>query len=133
MRPEAAGRPRGRMPRGFALVGGMIVFAIAMSALVAWLVLGGVAGNERGLVFKNLTAAAIELRFQDGRVTRLTPDAEQTLPVKRSQFPQTFSVYDTSGRLLYAHEYRFEQFKDFEFRIGVGDAAFVTVELPTTN
>jgi hypothetical protein len=121
------------MPKGFALVGGMVLFAIAMSALVAWLVLGGVAGNERGLVFKNLTAAPVELRFQDGRVTRLAPDAEQTLPVKRSQFPQTFSVYDTSGRLRYGREYRFEQFKDFEFRIGVGDGAFVTVERPTTN
>jgi hypothetical protein len=121
------------MPRGFALVGGMVAFAIAMSVLVAWLVLGGVAGNERGLVFKDLTAAPIELRFQDGRVTRLMPGAEQTLPVKRAQFPQTFSVYDTSGRLLYEQEYRFEQFKDFEFRIGIGDGAFVTVQLPTTN
>lgn len=121
------------MGKGVVLAGGMALFAVIMSALVAWLIFGGVAGNERGLVFKNLTSAPIELRFQDGRVTDLSPDREQTLPVKRSQFPQTFAVYDQSGQLRYEQEYRFEQFKDFEFRIGIGDQAFITVMLPTTN
>ncbi len=111
----------------------MVVFAIAMSALVAWLIFGGVAGNQRGLVFKNLTAAPVELRFQDGRSIRLGPDAEQTLPVKRTQFPQTFGVYGSAGSLRYQQEYRFEQFKDIEFRIGIGDAGFITMMRPTTN
>lgn len=121
------------MGKGVTLAAGMAVFALSMSGLVAWLIFGGVAGNERGLVFKNLTTTAIELRFQDGRITDLDPNYEQTLPVKRSQFPQTFSVYDRSGQLRFQQEYRFEQFKDFEFRIGIGNQGFITMMLPTTN
>ncbi|MDP9236039.1 MAG: hypothetical protein M3P30_01340 [Chloroflexota bacterium] len=121
------------MPKGVALAGGMVLFGIAMTVLVGWLIFGGVAGNERGLVFKNLTSSPVELRFQDGRLTDLEPDREQTLPVKRTQFPQIFSVYDSLGSLRYQQEYRFEQFKDIEFRIGIGDTGFITVMLPTTN
>lgn len=134
-RPEYAQRAakNDRPPKGFVLAGGMVLFGVAMSGLVAWLIFGGVAGNERGLVFKNLTASPIELRLQDGRDLRLGPGAEQTLPVKRTQFPESFMVYNASGRLLYQQEYRFEQFKDFEFRVGIGEGGFITVMRPTTN
>jgi hypothetical protein len=129
----AGGEGRGRVPGGFVLVAGMVLFGVAMSALVAWLIFGGVAGKERGLVFKNLTSAPVELRLDDGRDIRLTPDAEQTLPVKREQFPQNFAVYDAAGAFRYKQEYRFEEFKDFEFRVGIGPDGFVTVSPPTTN
>ena len=121
------------MPKGTGLVAGMVVFAAVMAALVAWAIFGGIAGKERGLVFKNLTTADVVLRFDDGRATPLGPQAEQTLPVKPAQFPQAFHVLDPSGKELYARRFEFSEFKNYEFRIGIGEAAFVTVEHPTSN
>ncbi|MBI5285148.1 MAG: hypothetical protein HY874_08655 [Chloroflexi bacterium] len=121
------------MPKGTGLVAGMVAFAVFMAALVAWAIFGGIAGKERGLVFKNLTTSEVVLRFDDGRATPLGPQAEQTLPVKPSQFPQSFHVLDTSGNELYARRFEFGEFKHYEFRVGIGETEFVTVEHPTSN
>jgi hypothetical protein len=111
----------------------MVLFAVVVSALVAWAIFGGVAGKERGLVFKNMTSADVVLRFDDGRETPLAPGREQTLPVRPSQFPQSFHVIDASGRELYARRFEFGEFQHYEFRVGIGETEFVIVEAPTTN
>jgi len=111
----------------------MLLFAVAVSALVAWLIFGGVAGKERGLVFKNFTSSDVTIRFDDGRVTELAPNREQTLPIKPGQFPQTFHVQDAAGNERYAQRFEFGEFKEFEFRLGVGEHAFIIVRMPTTN
>jgi len=121
------------VPKGTGLVAGMVAFAVFMAALVAWAIFGGIAGKERGLVFKNLTTSEVVLRFDDGRATPLVPQAEQTLPVKPAQFPQMFRVLDASGTELYARRFEFSEFKNYEFRVGIGETAFVTVEHPTSN
>ena len=121
------------MRSGYVLAGGMVAFAIAVSALVAWLIFGGVAGKERGLVFKNLTASEVVLKLDDGRVTPLGPGEEQTLPVKPAQFPQAFHVTDAAGSERYSQRFEFPEFKDFEFRIGIGDDKFIIVRRPTSN
>lgn len=108
----------------------MALFALAMAALIFWLVLGGTAGQQRGLVFKNLTNAAVVLRFDDGRSQRLGPNEEQTFPVKPKEFPQAFHVMDENGGERYSQEYRFEQFKEFEFRIGIGPDGFLVFRPP---
>lgn len=111
----------------------MVLFAVAVAALVAWAIFGGVAGKERGLVFRNLTSADVVLRVDDGRSIGLAPGQEQTLPVKPGQFPQSFHVLDPAGRELYARRFEFGEFKDYEFRLGIGETQFVIVERPTSN
>jgi len=103
----------------------MVVFGLAMVVFVAWLIYGGVAGKQRGLSFKNLTTADVVLRLDDGRSVRLAPQAEQTLPVKPGQFPQNFTVTDADGNELYHRRFDFPEFKNYEFRIGIGSDQFV--------
>ncbi len=111
----------------------MIIFAIAVSAMVAWLIFGGVAGRQRGLVLKNLTGSDVVLRVDDGRTFRLSPQSEQTLPVKPAQFPQTFHIEDGAGNERYSRRFEFGEFKNYEFRVGIGDQQFILVERPTSN
>lgn len=117
-----------KLPVGTGLALGMLAFALAMVALVAWLIFGGVAGKERGLAFQNLTDQAVLVKFDDGRTVDLAAHAQQTLPVKPAQFPQTFTVTDASGTRLYSQRFEFSDFKNYSFQIGVGAAAFALYE-----
>lgn len=107
------------MPKGTGLVAGMVVFGLAMVVFVAWLIYGGVAGKERGLSFQNQTAQVMILKFDDGRVTKFGPNAQQTLPVKPGQFPQNFTVTDVDGKVLYQRRFDFPELKNYAFQIGI--------------
>lgn len=112
------------MHKGTGLVAGMVAFGLAMAALIAWLIFGGVAGKERGLAFQNQTAQVMILKFDDGRITTFGPHAQQTLPVKPGQFPQDFSVTDASGTTLYQRRFEFPELKNYSFQIGIGADQF---------
>lgn len=108
-----------RLSGGTALALGMVAFGLSMVALVAWLIFGGVAGKERGLSFQNQTSQVLVLKFGDGRVTTFQPHAQQTLPMKPGQFPQTFTVTDASGRALYEQTFAFPDLKHYAFQMGL--------------
>jgi hypothetical protein len=116
------------LPAGTGLVAGMIIFALSMAALVGWLIFGGPAGKERGLAFQNLTQQTMILKFDDGRVTKFAPGAQQTLLVKPAQFPQDFTVTDASGNTLYTRRFAFSEFKTYSFQIGIDQGAFKLYE-----
>lgn len=103
----------------------MVLFGLAMAGLVAWLIFGGVAGKERGLSFENQTSQVMILRFEDGRVTTFQPHAQQTLPVKPRQFPQTFTVTDASGKTLYQQRFAFPELKNYAFQMGIDAHQFL--------
>lgn len=106
----------------------MMAFALAMAVLIAWLIFGGVAGKERGLAFQNQTAQVMILKFDDGRITKFEPRAQQTLPVKPGQFPQDFTVTDASGKTLYQRRFEFPELKNYSFQIGLGADQFELYE-----
>jgi len=106
----------------------MVIFALAMAALVGWLIFGGQAGKERGLAFQNLTQQTMVLKLDDGRVTDFAPGAQQTLLVKPGQFPQDFTVTDASGKILYTRRFDFPEFKTYSFQIGIDQNAFKLYE-----
>jgi len=103
----------------------MAAFGVLSAAVTAWLIFGGVAARARGLSFQNQTSQVMYLRFDDGRVTKLEPRAQQTLPVKPAQFPQTFTVTDASGKTLYQQRFDFPEFKDYGFQIGLEQDRFL--------
>ena len=117
-----------KLPPGTGLVVGMLIFALAMAALVGWLIFGGPAGKERGLAFQNETQQTMVLKFDDGRVTRFAPNAQQTLLVKPAEFPQNFTVTDASGNTLYTRRFDFPEFKTYSFQIGIDQDAFKLYE-----
>lgn len=120
------------MPRWLPLIGGMALFVLAILGLVLWLVFGGVAGKQRGLVVVNLRSDAVVLTLDDGQTTQFRPGESETMFALREKFPQSFHVSDTNGREIFSERVEYKTLVDAEFRIGIGDDKIVLPAGPST-
>jgi hypothetical protein len=108
---------------------GMVLFTLATLAVVAWAFLGGVAGKDRGLIFKNFGTATLVLHVNDRDFT-MAPQEMVTVPVGARQFPQTLRVTDTAGNLKYQREFAFSEFQHYQFYVVMDDDQFRTYTDP---
>ena len=115
---------------GLALVVGMALFGVAAVLVIVWAFVGGSAGKDRGLIFKNFGTATMVLQV-NGRGHTLEAGAQLTVPVRATQFPQTLRVTDTAGNLKYEREFAFSEFQDYQFYVAMDDDQFKTYIDPT--
>jgi len=115
---------------GPALIAGMALFGVAALLVIVWAFVGGVAGKDRGLIFKNFGTATMVLQV-NGRDLPVEPGAQLTVPVRAKQFPQTLRVTDTAGNLKYQREFAFSEFQDYQFYVAMDDDQFKTYTDPT--
>ena len=115
---------------GITLIVGMALFGAAAVAVVGWAFVGSGAGKERGLIFKNFGDKTLVLSINNRDLT-LRPDQQQTVPVRSAQFPQTLTVRSEDGISTYSREFRFQEFQDYQFYVGLQDDRFATYTDPT--
>ncbi len=120
------------MPRWLPLIGGMAVFVLIILGLVLWLVFGGVAGKQRGLVVVNLRTDAVVLTLDDGQTAEVPAGKSGTVFAVREKFPQSFHVADATGREIFSERVEYKTLVDAEFRIGIGDDKIVLPAGPST-
>ena len=112
---------------------GMVGFVIVVVASILYLVWGGVAGKQRGLVVTNLRADAVVLSFDDGQSASFEPNASQTMIAVKAKFPLTMRVTDAGGATLFEQRVEYRSLADAEFRIAIGDNAIVFPQRPKTS
>ena len=120
------------MPKWMPLIGGMALFVLAIGALVLWLVYGGIAGKQRGLVVVNLRSTPVVLTLDDGQTAQFRPGEAHTVFALREKFPQSFHVSDAAGVELFSERVEYKTLVDAEFRIGIGDSRIVLPAAPSS-
>jgi hypothetical protein len=106
---------------------------VVVVASILYLVWGGVAGKQRGLVVTNLRSDAVVLSFDDGHSATFGPNASKTMIAVKANFPLTMHVTDANGALLFEQRVEYKSLVDAEFRIAIGDNAILFPQRPKTG
>jgi hypothetical protein len=115
------------------LLGGMTLFVLAIVGLLLWLVLGGVAGKQRGLVITNLRTDSIVVTLADGQMASFKPGESKTLAARKKDFPQAVRVTDPAGSLVYEQTVEYKTLADAEFRIAIGNDSIIVPAKPPSD
>ena len=106
------------MPKRVIIFGLAILVMIAFIGGVAvWASVGDGAGNQRGLVLRNVTASVVDVTLADGQTARIDPDDESIFVVRREDFPSRIRVVTAGGQELLDEEVDYEFLADAEFRV----------------
>ena len=106
------------MPKRVIIFGLAILVMIAFIGGVAvWASVGDGAGNQRGLVLRNVTASVVDVTLADGQTARIDPDDESIFVVRREDFPSHIRVVTAGGEELLDEEVDYEFLADAEFRV----------------
>lgn len=117
------------MPKRVIIFGAAILLMIAFIGGVAvWASVGDGAGNQRGLVLRNVTASAVDVTLADGQTARIDADDESIFVVRREDFPSNIRVVTAGGQPLLDEEIDYDVLSDAEFRVSFDENGF----FPTT-
>lgn len=118
------------MPRGlWPLVLGLAAFTVFVLGLLAWLVFGSSAGEQRGLVLRNQTSEAVVATFEDGQSGEIAAGVAGTFVLRREDFPQRITVTSAAtGRVIAERDFEYAEFSEHEFRWDVDRAGFFPTE-----
>jgi hypothetical protein len=102
----------------------VIIFGLAILVMIAfiggvavWASVGDGAGNQRGLVLRNVTASVVDVTLADGQTARIDPDDESIFVVRREDFPSKILVTTVGGATLLDQELEYDFLSDAEFRV----------------
>ena len=106
------------MPKRVIIFGLAILVMIAFIGGVAvWASVGDGAGNQRGLVLRNVTASVVDVTLADGQTARIDPDDESIFVVRREDFPSHIRVVTAGGQELLDEDVDYHFLADAEFRV----------------
>jgi hypothetical protein len=112
------------------LIIGMTLFVAVVLASVLYLVWGGVAGKQRGLVITNLRTDPVVLMLGDGQSASFEPSESQTLFAVKERFPLTMRVTSPDGEVLFDQQIDYKSLVDSEFRIAISETRIVFQQKP---
>ena len=118
------------MPKWLPLIVGMALFVLVVLATVLYLLWGGVAGKQRGMVITNFRTDAVVLTLADGQTAMFKPNESQTLFAVKARFPMRVRITSASGALIFTQQVEYKALVDAEFRIGIGDSGILFPEKP---
>ena len=121
------------MPKWLPLIVGMALFVLVVLASVLYLLWGGVAGKQRGMVITNFRADAVVLTLADGQTAAFEPKESQTLFAVKTKFPMAIRVTSASGVLVFEQQVEYKALVDAEFRIGIGEMGILFPEKPKSG
>jgi hypothetical protein len=101
------------------LVGTLVVFTLAILAVLFWAGVSGRAGTQRGLVVHSELSIATTVQLA-GQTKLITPDDEEVFVVKREQFPaqMTWTLgTDETGSEMIAYDF----LASADFRISIDE------------
>ena len=121
------------MPKWMPLIVGMTLFVLAVLGSVFYLVWGGAAGKQRGLVVTNLRTDAVVLTLGDGQSASFQPNESHTLFAVKDRFPMAMRITSPSGALIFEQPIEYKSLVDSEFRIAISETGIVFQQRPQTG
>ncbi len=118
------------MPKWMPLIIGMTLFVVVVLASVLYLVWGGVAGKQRGLVVTNLRTDAVLLTFGDGQTASFQPNESRTMFAVKAKFPMSMRVTDPAGGVIFDQLVEYTSLVESEFRIAISPTGIVFAQKP---
>jgi hypothetical protein len=113
------------VPKGAALIAGMLTMLLAVGGLAAGVVIWGGGGKTRGLVVGNRSQRAVIVSFEHGPTLTLQPDEQRTVPARREDYPQTVRVTAPDGTLLFERRLEYAEISALTFRLTIDDRGFM--------
>ena len=110
------------------LIAGLLGLTIAVLGLVAWAVLAGDAGTQRGLVLRYQVSEPIVVEFEDSQQLEIAPETAGTFVLRREDFPQTITVLTLDGEIVVERRFEYSDFADSMFRYDVDRSGFFPTE-----